>query len=384
VRLALVSDTYTPQVNGVTTVLQRIEKAITNAGQDIAIVAPAYPSWDEADREKELRVPSLPFPPYPAIRFTLPMVGRVDRFLTRYKPDIVHVATEGPLGLVGRHWATKARVPLVTSFHTDFPRYCHHYGVPHLEKLMWRFLIWFHKAALLTQTPGDAIKEKLDGFGLKHVKVWGRGVDTELFTPTRRSSEWRRARDVADDTVVVLHVGRMAAEKNVETLAESWVMANRVLGDRALFLVAGEGPYAKRFVERVPWATSLGFLKQNELADVYANSDICVLPSHTETCGLVALEAMASGVPVIAADAGGFRESVRDGENGVLVPPFDASRYAESIIGLAIDKDLRLCFSAAARELAESRDVRIEDRELLEQYRSLLNPNTPRALCHAA
>lgn len=383
-RLAIVSDTYTPQVNGVTTVLQRITRAITNAGQEVVVVAPAYPSLERTDSESELRVPSLPFPPYPAVRVSVPLFASVGRFLQKKSPDIVHVATEGPLGLLGRHWACNNGVPLVTSFHTDFPRYCHHYGAPHLEKTMWRFLVWFHKPAMLTQTPGEAIKQRLDDLGLSRVIVWGRGVDTEVFTPMRQNSEWRREHGVDDDAVVVLHVGRLAAEKNVETLAEAWVTAHRVLGDRALFVVAGEGPYAQRFLERVPWARSLGFLTQEALADVYANADICVLPSHTETCGLVALEAMASGLPVVAADAGGFKESVRDGENGALVPPFDAARYAESIIGLAIDEDLRLCFSAAARATAESRDIRFEDRALLEQYRSLLHPNNPRALCHAA
>src|SRR5207302_4960625 len=157
VRIALVSDTYSPQVNGVTTVVRRIVEALTAVGHAVTVVAPQYPDPPDkdggGDRDDELRIPSLPFPPYPSIRLSLPFSRRVSSFLDRFGPDLVHVHTEGPLGLMGRAWARRHDVPLVTTFHTLFPQYARHYGVPVLEPLIWRWLMWFHGPARLTHTP---------------------------------------------------------------------------------------------------------------------------------------------------------------------------------------------------------------------------------------
>ena len=144
VRIALVSDTYTPQVNGVTTVLERMTTTLRQAGHACAVVAPAYPGGGGGGSggDRELRVSSLPFPPYPAIRLSVPRARLIHRFLQQFEPEVVHVATEGPLGLIGRRYALDRGVPLATSSHTDFPQYCRYYGARLLEPLAWRFLTW--------------------------------------------------------------------------------------------------------------------------------------------------------------------------------------------------------------------------------------------------
>src|SRR5205807_759706 len=182
------------------------------------------------------------------------------------------------------------------------------------------------------------------------VAVWGRGVDTHVFNPSRRDGGWRRWLAGGDDTAIVLHVGRLAPEKNLDVLIESWRVAHQALGQRATFVVAGEGPVARRIATRLPFVRLLGFLPIQHLATLYASADLCVFTSSTETCGLVALEAMSSGVPVIAADAGGFRESVVPNETGLLVPPDDPRGFVEAILELVGDSRRRFLLAAAARE----------------------------------
>lgn len=367
-RIAILSDTYTPQVNGVTTVVERIVRTLDGFGHDVAVVAPRYPGERSPPAPRELRIPSAPFPPYPAIRLSIPQFRAVARFLDAFRPDLVHVATEGPLGLTGRRYAVRSRVPLVTSYHTNFPQYARHYGAGVVEPLVWRWLRWFHRPARLTQTPGEAVRDELRRRDIGNPIVWGRGVDTAHFHPARRSAAWRRWLAGGDDTAIVLHVGRLAPEKNVDVLADAWAAARERLGQRATFVLAGEGPETRRLLARLPWVRHLGFLDRGRLAEVYASADICVLPSKTETCGLVALEAMASGLAVVAADAGGFRESIAHNGSGVLVPADDATGFAAAIMALVSAPGRRAEISEAARAAALERDVVPENLALLEQY----------------
>ena len=384
VRIGLVTDTYTPQVNGVSTIVQRIADVLRESGHDVAVVAPRYPAGGDRDTVHGLRVPSVPFPPYPAIRLSLPSFGAVARFLDAFRPELLHVHTEGPLGLAGRRYAVRRGRPLVTSFHTDFPRYARHYGVQALAPLVWRWLAWFHGPAGLTLTPGDAIRDELHRHGLSAARVWGRGVDPRQFHPARRDAGWRRWLAGGDDSAIVLHVGRLAPEKNVETLIAAWRLARERLGHRATFVVAGEGPLAARLVAELPFVRQLGFLPRATLATLYASSDLCVLPSHTETCGLVALEAMASGLPVIAADAGGLREGVRHDQTGLLIAPRDAAAFAAGIAALVLDPARRFTLAAAAREWALQRDSVHEDAQLLTLYADLMRPGGERVTACAA
>ena len=370
-RIALVSDAFTPQVSGVVTVLRRIVQMVGRAGHDAAVVAPEYPDSQPGHGVEELRVPSVAFPPYPAIRLSLPQLRRVAHYLDAFGPDLVHVVTEGPLGFIGRHHALRRGVPLVTSYHTHFPMYCRYYGVPALESAVWRFLAWFHGPARLIHTPGEAARDALRRRGLSQASVWGRGVDTAVFHPERRSAAARRRLGVREDQVLILHVGRLAAEKNLGVLAEAFALSAQALGPRAVFAVAGDGPSAHRLYCRLPETRKLGFIPVAELADAYACADVCVFPSRTETCGLVALEAMASGAAVVAADAAGFPESIVHGRTGVLVAPHDGRGFALEIVRLCLDAERRQLLGAAARRFAETRDSAAEDDDLLSQYASV-------------
>ena len=378
------SDTYLPQVNGVTTVVRRIVALLRAQGHEAAIVAPRYPGFATPVGERELRIPSLPFPPYPDVRLSMPQFRRVAQFFDEFQPDVIHVHTEGALGLVGRRYARDRKLPLVTSFHTNFPQYSQHYGVGFLAPAVWRWLMRFHRPAALTLTPGEAVRDDLVRRGIAQAVVWGRGVDTQLFHPGQRDPHWRSwlARDA--DTPIVLHVGRLALEKNLGVLIAAWRRARDLLDGRAAFAAAGEGPVARSIAAGLPFVRLLGFLPRPHLAKLFASADVCVFPSHTETCGLVALEAMASGVAVVAADAGGLRESIQHGVTGVLVPPHDPRGYADAIADLVRDPTRRFALGAAARERALERAVGPENADLLARYAELARvPRQSTAPCAA-
>jgi glycosyltransferase involved in cell wall biosynthesis len=305
---------------------------------------------------------------------TFPHTRRVAAFLDDFEPDVIHVATEGPVGLMGRHHALRRDVPLVTSFHTQFPQYARHYGFPFLEPLVWRWLEWFHRPARWTHTPGELVRDELIAHGVTQARVWGYGVNTREFHPDKRDRHWRRGFGIDDNDVLILHVGRLAPEKNLRTLTSAWQIAREAIGRHAVFVVAGDGPLAREIDSEMPWARRLGFLDRHALATLYASADICVLPSPTETCGLVALEAMSSGMAVVAANAGGFRESIQHERSGVLVPPIDTLGFAARIVELTMNAALRRRIGAQAREAALQRDVVPENAALIEQYAELLGP----------
>lgn len=353
-RIALVTDTYLPEVNGVTTVLATMRDGLRRRGHAVLVIAPEYdhPGPDDAD---VVRRPSLAFPPYPAIRLSRPWGSDVSGVLARSRPDLVHVATEGPIGRLGRRYALDAGIPLITSFHTDFPRYAGKYLGRWAVEPTRSYLRAFHRPALVTQTPSAATRDELLAMGIPHASVWGHGVDTALFTPARRSDA-RRAGIGATDKALVLHVGRLSKEKDTATLVAAFRRAEAILGSAATFCVAGDGPEAAAVRNALPHATHVGFIDRARLADLYADADLFVFPSPTETCGLVALEAMAAAVPVIGAAAGGIVENVRHGINGLAVTPGDAGAFGEAIVDLTRDPTTRGAMSAAARAFAVARD----------------------------
>jgi len=370
VRIAFVTDTYLPEVNGVTTVLRMIRQSLAARGHDLLFLAPAYPDG-EAEDDRVVRRRSVPCPRYPAVRLSSPFGPDVFRALDRFDPELVHVVTEGPLGAIGRRYAIRRARPLVTSFHTDFPRYAARYLGAWAEKVARRYLRRFHAPAVLTQTPSAASRDELVALGLPHPVVWGRGVESDRFTPARRSSARRQALGAAD-RVIVLHVGRLAVEKDPDVLVEAFRLAHDIVGSEALFCVAGDGPRAPALRRALPFARHFGFLARDVLADLYADADLFVFPSPTETCGLVTLEAMASALPVVSADRGGVLENMRDGINGMVVPAGDGRRFADAIVALIRDVRQRVAMGQAARAFAVGRDWDREISELERMYREAI------------
>ena len=354
-RIALVTDTYLPQINGVTTVVRRIADTARAAGHAVAIVAPRYPHGSGGDGgggRTELRVPSLPFPPYPSIRLSFPF-----RPSRRALPRSLR-ARPGPCrhrGSAGRRSAAATPLDRGLPLRDVVPHRFPAVRARLRARRSWRRscgggCVHFHRPARMIQTPGVAVRDELVRRGLRNTVVWGRGVDTRHFRPDRRHAGWRRWMAGADDTVIVLHVGRLAPEKNLRVLVDAWNRAHRCLGPRATFVIAGEGPEAPLRRDPRPVRPAARVSRsRHPRRPVRLGRPVRAAVPHRDVRPRRP-RGDGRGLPVIAADAGGLAESVRHEENGLLVRPDDARGFSHAIVALALDAARRRALAAGARQ----------------------------------
>jgi glycosyltransferase involved in cell wall biosynthesis len=361
VRVALFSETFIPQRNGVAMLLGRLVRYLAQQGhQTLVVTADIGPVGDAhaslPPSVQVVKVPGFRLPRYPDLTMAVPFAPRVSRAVRAFRPDVIHAVTEYSLGLTGLALARRLNVPVLASFETNVPGCLPYYGFGWARGPSWGYLRWFHNRAGLTLCPSEAWREMLSGRGFEHVRVWARGVDTEMFTPSRRSDAGRR-RNGPPEAVQLLYVGRLTPEKELPVLFDAYRRAASRCGDRRLHLVlAGDGSYSGRMRDRAPaGVTFAGYLEGPALSDTFAAADLFVLPSRVETLGYVVLEAMASGLPVIGADQGGTLENVRHGQNGLLCPAGDVDHFADAITALASDGALRQRLARNARAWAEER-----------------------------
>lgn len=324
-----------------------------------------------ADLHVEL--PSVAFPPYPDIRLAAPAYRRIARTVEEFQPDLVHCATEFMIGRLGQVAARRSGIAMVSSYHTDFSRYTQAYGAPRLRTLVTNYIARFHGRARRTYTPSAMARDDLLGFGVRDVEVWGRTIDARTFRPERRDLFFRRLNEW-EHRFVLLHVGRLAAEKGVHRILDAFRIARALLPAGAVRLViAGGGPEEAALRRAAPPdVTFLGVLDHKcALPQLYASADAFVFASLTETLGLVVLEAMASGLPVIATPAGGVADHLRDGENGLAFPANDVNRMAHAMVRLVMDAKLRDELARGARRTAEALDWEGELDRLDASYREV-------------
>ena len=394
-RILFATDTYPPQVNGVSVVTAISVEGLTRRGWECAVVAPHYPEsrgtavfgedHDGAQRvagETLTTIPSTPLPVYPDIRLSLPSPWRVRRAIAEFKPDLVHCVTEFIIGRMAMRDAVARGIPTTSSYHTDFARYMASYGVPWLREPVMRSIVKFHQRARRTYTPGGPARDDLAARGINHVEVWGRGVDIGVFHPLKRDAELR-TRLGLDGKFVFLHVGRLAAEKGAHAIVDAYAEAvKRLPPDSTRLVIAGEGPERAALERSAPPGTRfLGFIDRKQaLPALYASCDAFCFASTTETLGLVILEAMACGLPVVAAPAGGVADHLRDGENGIAYPANDVSAFAAAMVRMATDSALRERLAVAARATAEGLSWESELDRLDASYREVLAMAAPRAV----
>lgn len=363
-RVLYCTDTYPPQVNGVSIVTALSVAGLQRRGWECTVVAPRYPeavnvaSHGGADPASVpvTSLPSIAVPWYPDLRVAIAGLEPLRDVTRRFRPDLVHCATEFSVGRMGQRAATVAGLPLVSSYHTDWGRYADAYGVPWLRRAVTSHLTRFHARSRRVYTPSSAARRDLAGFGIEAVELWGRGVDTAVFHPGRRSQHLRESLGMGSRFTFV-HVGRLAAEKQVDLIVEAFRQALTMVPRGVIHLIiAGTGPCEARLKAAAPpGVTFLGFLdRQTALPDLYANSDAFLFSSVTETLGLVVLEAMASGLPVIAAPEGGVRDHLRDSLNGLSCAAGDAAAMARAMVLLVGEWELTRRLSRAARRTAEA------------------------------
>jgi glycosyltransferase involved in cell wall biosynthesis len=348
-RLTLVTETFAPQVNGVSRTLGQLVNHLERAGDAVQVVHPDY--GHPPAHPDHHPVPSWVLPFYQEVSVPRPPFGRVFRAIEAFRPDLIHVATEATLGWSALRFALRKRIPVVSSFHTNFDQYSDHYRLGWARWTIWRYLRWFHNRTLETYVPSEATIADLAAKGFERLVLWPRGVDGQLFRPDRPGrDEIRRTLGFEPDDVVIGHVSRLAAEKNVLFLAEALQeVAERCPNVRFLFV--GDGPARPELERRMgPRARFVGYRGGTDLADHYAAADLFAFASVTETFGNVVLEALASGLPVVAIKAGGVGGIIRSGETGILVEPGSpASQMASALVGLVESPALRREMAEAAR-----------------------------------
>ncbi len=372
------TDTWPPQVNGVTVVTTLMVDGLLERNVDVAIVTPRYPAHtrDVVGMVRpdiaHLELPSMQLPVYNDVRVCAPLAGRVERFVRDFRPDLVHVDTEFIVGRLGARAARRLGIPVVSSFHTNFADYTAAYGAPWLRGAVTRDILQFHRRARHIFTPSSVTKNWLNAHGLQHVEVFGRAVDTSVFSPARRTGEWR-TRLGADRAVTILHVGRLAAEKNLDLLLDGFALARQRLGARVQLVIAGDGPVAAQLRARAPEGTTfIGFIdRDHSLPGLYASCDAFLNTSTTETLGLVILEAMASGLPVAAVVEGGIADHLRHDDNGLAIET-NAASIAAAVVRLAEEPALRERLGAAGRRWAEHLSWDRELDRLVERYATVI------------
>lgn len=339
-RVAYVTETYSPEVNGVAMTAARFVEGLHARNHDVQLIRPRQSAAQEIERQPrfhEVLLRGIPVPRYPHLRMGLPSKRALVRLWSTRRPDIIHIATEGPLGWSALQAGLHLRIPVTSDFRTNFHAYSEHYGAGWLRKPIMAYLRRFHNATRRTFVPTEALRVELEVQGFRDVSVVARGVDTALFSPSRRNRDLRASWGAGDDTLVVICVGRLAAEKNLDLLVRS-VEAIESDGVRSRLVLVGDGPLRQSLATRCPQAVFAGQRGGSDLAAHYASADLFLFPSLTETFGNVVPEAMASGLPVLAFDHAAAATLIRPPANGLLVRPGDEEDFVAQALGAARDR----------------------------------------------
>jgi glycosyltransferase involved in cell wall biosynthesis len=369
-RVALFSEVYWPMVSGVGVTLLRLTEALQSRGHQVRVYSATYPLPPEGDRPEVHRSPSVPLFLYPDVQWAFPRLRDVVDDLARFRPDVVHVATEFSLGIAGVKAARQLGIPIVASAHTDYDQYAVRYGVTWALRAGWHYLRWFYGQAHRVLCPSRIYEEHLHSRGVTHTGIWSRGVDPAEFHPRFRSDAYRARFGLGSNDLLVTYIGRIAREKNLELLLRAWEELVGIRGGGRLVLV-GRGPLEDEIRRReLPGVHVTGLLRGRELSEAYASADVFTFPSPTETFGNSLLEAMGSGLPSLVAAAGGVLEFSEHGRNAWLVAPNSTEAITEGLGRLLSDPSLRRRLGEGAlRTAAERRWDAVYD-QLVSDYRA--------------
>ncbi len=350
-RYAIVTETYPPEINGVALTVQSLELGLRERGHTVGLIRPRQSPASTSVPHEHL-VASVPLPRYPGLRFGLPATRKLISLWNQHRPDAIYVATEGPLGWSALRAARALRIPAATGFHTRFDLYMRDYGVSFLQSVALHWMRRFHNGAQATLVPTEALREELRGMGFQHATRLPRAVDNVLFHPARRDDALRAAWGLRAENLAVIHLGRIAPEKNLGLAVRAFRNIQQRCPD-ARFIWVGDGPAREQLAKDNPDFVFCGIQRGEALARHFASSDLFLFPSRSETYGNVTLEAMASGVPTVAFDYGAAHECLRDGEHGAAVADGTADSddaFVRAAVRIAADASLRAHMRIAARD----------------------------------
>lgn len=367
-RIALFTETFLPKVDGIVTRLRHTVEHLQRNGDQVLIFSPDY-GLREYKGARVYGVSGMPLPWYPELKMAFPRPA-IGHELEQFQPDIIHVVNPAILGLGGIYYAKAMQVTLVASYHTHLPQYLHHYGLGMLEGFLWELLKSAHNQAELNLCTSTAMVQELTNHGIERVDLWQRGVDTESFHPSLASEEMRsRLSQGYPESPLLIYIGRLGAEKEIERIKP----VLEAIPDARLALV-GDGPNRLALEQHFAGTPTnfVGYLGGKELASAYASADAFIFPSRTETLGLVLLEAMAAGCPVVAARSGGIPDIVTDGVNGYLFDPTDEQGAIAATVRLLSHQNERESLRQNARREAERWGWAAATRQLQNYYKSVV------------
>ncbi|WCK54553.1 glycosyltransferase family 1 protein [Aneurinibacillus sp. Ricciae_BoGa-3] len=367
-KIAIVTETFLPSTDGIVTRICETIKWCIKEGHEILVIAPDLGVTEFAGA-KIKGIPAHNFFVYPEKKFSFPS-RKVKRYLDEFQPDLIHVLNPALLGAAGIFYGSRGGWPLVASYHTRLPEYADYYHLPFLKPLLWWYLRNLHNQADLNLCTSKTMQTELQKRGFQNVQVWDRGVDTKRFGPHHRNESMRqRLTKGRTDKTLLMYVGRLAAEKEIAKI-RNVLEASK---DFCLAIV-GDGPYRSALEEHFRGTQTIftGFLHGLELAEAYASSDIFIFPSTTETLGLVLLESMASGLPVVAARSGPSCEQIQHEKTGILFEPDNPDSLVKSVLKLQ-NKELRAAISVWALNSINEMSWEKPSYQLLNYYTQELN-----------
>ncbi|MDB9516618.1 glycosyltransferase [Roseofilum reptotaenium CS-1145] len=374
-RIALFTETFLPKIDGIVTRLTQTVDHLQRLGDRVLIVCPEG-GLTEYKGAKIYGVSGMPLPWYPELKMAFPRPA-IGEAIADFDPDLIHVANPAILGLAGLYYGKKFDIPLVASYHTHLPQYLQHYGLGMLEPLLWELLKGAHNQADLNLCTSSVMVQELINHEIERVDLWQRGVDTELFHPSLASREMRdRLSQGHPDSPLLLYVGRLGAEKEIDRIKP---VLESIPGAR--LALVGDGPNRAILEEHFAGTPThfVGYLRGQTLASAFASADAFIFPSSTETLGLVLLEAMAAGCPVVAAGTGGITDIVTDGVNGYLFDPTDPQGAISATQKLLDNQAERDTLRQNARQEAERWGWSSATRQLHRYYQAVVNSRQPLA-----
>jgi len=339
--ITLITETFPPEINGVANTLGRLCEGLRARGHQVELVRPRQGVDQSRLSDDDLLLcRGWPLPGYPGLQWGQSSMHKLLRRWTRQRPDVLYIATEGPLGLSALRAARRLGISVVSGFHTNFQQYSNQYGLSLLSRLVTHYLRWFHNRSTLTLVPSASQRLELERRHFERLGMLARGVDSQLFHPAKRDSGLRESWGLENDDIAIMHVGRLAQEKNLGLLKRCMDAVQASYPQRRLkLIIVGDGPQRALLERELPDAIFCGTQRGEELARHYASGDLFLFPSLTETFGNVVLEAMASGLGVVAYDQAAATQHIRHGYNGVLAMPGDEEAFCDAAIWLLEERE---------------------------------------------
>ena len=339
--IALITETFLPEINGVANTLSHLSDGLRARNHLVEVVRPR-----QTEDANQRSTPTLmlcrgwPLPGYPGLQWGMTSTHRLTRRWQQQRPDVVYIATEGPLGLCALRVARRLGIAVVSGFHTNFQQYFNQYGLTFFSRALTRYLRWFHNRSSLTLVPSASQRLELTRRHFERLELLARGVDSQLFSPSRRQMSLRQSWGLRENDIALLHVGRLAPGKNLGALKRCLdALQARYPARRFKLIVVGDGQKRAALEASLPEAVFCGVQCAEALANHYASADVFLFPSLSETFGNVVLEAQASGLGVVAYDEAAAGQHIRHGYNGVLAMPGDEYAWLEAACWLLEDPE---------------------------------------------